>query len=50
MAAHDDYRICLPTMDPAAQSWTLDNYLRPVRLSGMAAGARGPLDARSNHR
>ena len=27
MAAHDDYRICLPTMDPAAQSWTLDNYL-----------------------
>ena len=27
MAAHDDYRICLPTMDPAAQSWTLDSYL-----------------------
>ena len=27
MPAHDDYRICLPTMDPAAQSWTLDNYL-----------------------
>ena len=27
MAAHDDYRICLPSMDPAAQTWTLDSYL-----------------------
>ena len=27
MGAHDDYRICLPSMDPARQPWTLENYL-----------------------
>ncbi|MDE0362630.1 MAG: NADH-quinone oxidoreductase subunit NuoF, partial [Rhodospirillaceae bacterium] len=27
MAANEDYRICLPSMDPAAEPWTLENYL-----------------------
>ena len=27
MAGNEDYRICLPSMDPAAEPWTLENYL-----------------------
>lgn len=27
MAANEDYRICLPSMDAAAEPWTLENYL-----------------------
>ena len=27
MAANEDHRICLPSMDPAVQPWTLENYL-----------------------
>ena len=27
MASNDDHRICLPSMDPAAEPWTLENYL-----------------------
>ncbi len=27
MAANEDHRICLPSMDPAAEPWTLENYL-----------------------
>ena len=27
MGAHDNYRICLPSMDPARKPWTLENYL-----------------------
>ena len=27
MAANEDYRICLPSMDPATEPWTLENYL-----------------------
>ena len=27
MAANEDYRICLPSMDPAVEPWTLENYL-----------------------
>ena len=27
MASNEDYRICLPSMDAAAEPWTLDNYL-----------------------
>ena len=34
MAVSDKYRICLPSMDTAAEPWTLDNY---VRQSGYGA-------------
>ena len=27
MAANEDYRICLPSMDAATEPWTLENYL-----------------------
>ena len=27
MAGNEDHRICLPSMDPAAEPWTLENYL-----------------------
>ena len=27
MAANEDHRICLPSIDPAAEPWTLENYL-----------------------
>ena len=27
MASNGDHRICLPSMDPAAEPWTLENYL-----------------------
>ena len=27
MAGNEDYRICLPSMDAAAEPWTLENYL-----------------------
>ena len=27
MASNEDHRICLPSMDPAAEPWTLENYL-----------------------
>ena len=27
MAANEDYRICLPSMDTVAEPWTLENYL-----------------------
>ncbi|MDE0003583.1 MAG: NADH-quinone oxidoreductase subunit NuoF, partial [Rhodospirillaceae bacterium] len=27
MAANEDYRICLPSMDPTAEPWTLEKYL-----------------------
>ena len=27
MASNEDHRICLPSMDPATEPWTLENYL-----------------------
>ena len=27
MSTNEDHRICLPSMDPAVEPWTLDNYL-----------------------
>ena len=26
MAGNEDHRICLPSMDAAAEPWTLENY------------------------